>query len=106
MQPNKTKLRAWLKESKMMQYFCLGDVMYEAGGYGYATLAEMEIMLPLGLFDKKGIEIFEGDSIKDSFGKITTVKWDKDDSQFKFASGHPVDSIEIIGNKWENPELN
>lgn len=64
-----------------------------------------------GLFDKKGVEIFEGDLVKmiDEVCKIIynncTASFD-----FMYAGGdceslEDIEDIEVIGNIFENPEL-
>ena len=84
---------------------------------------EIELMQSTGLKDKKGKEIFEGDiitngkdvmSIKrhdtlgfyiDFKGKIDFIADGADLEEFEEDAKEIADSIEILGNIYENPEL-
>ena len=86
----------------------------------------VELMQYTGLKDKNGVEIYEGDIIKDSSGMLMIVEWDSRvcTSMFIFKvintighikAGRIVNThvwitsddndIEVIGNIYENPEL-
>ena len=86
----------------------------------------LNVMQFTGLFDKQGVEIYEGDIIKDSSNRLMTVEWDRrvGTSRFifrvintighikvgRFVNTHewimPDDNdIEVVGNIYENPEL-
>ena len=85
------------------------------------SFSDVEIMQSTGCRDKNGIEIYEGDVIKDKYDKIWLVQWyvgafvitnkipDSDGqtstySHFNNLSNHHF-YFEVIGNMWENPEL-
>src|SRR5699024_3329040 len=85
------------------------------------SLSDAEIMQCTGCRDKNGIEIYEGDVIKDKYDKVWLVQRyvgafvitnkipDSDGqestySYFNNLSNHHF-YFEVIGNMWENPEL-
>ena len=82
---------------------------------------DVEVMQYTGCRDKNGLEIFEGDVIKDKYDKVWLVQRyvgafvitdkipDSDGqestySHFSNVSNHHF-YFEVIGNMWENPEL-
>lgn len=101
---------------------------------GRATIGEwfwyrdLELMQSTGLKDKNGVEIFEGDVVKVSDGgneedSYTSVvknyadegypafdieapsSWYYESNVLSTIMGGDYETIEVIGNVWENPEL-
>lgn len=73
----------------------------------------IHVMQSTGLFDKNGVEVFDGDIMfyeQDCY-QYTLVKYDKDKLAFVLYDGcerlyHELwETGEVIGNIYENPEL-
>lgn len=122
------KFRAWLKEKQLMIDVCEMTFLYDEvhtvsdEHYNFYASDEIKLMQFTGLKDKHGEEIFEGDIVefhdKDQsyqgivtydkeFGEFTLVERDGFDYSFEYLSVWYCDlsSLEVIGNKYEDPEL-
>ena len=124
----KPKFRAWTEEGKAMYYdvYPFRDdallLSYDGFAFDEVPASDFIVMRPTGLEDKHGSEIFEGDIVKYEAGCNTfteEVVYDiffagfgvKDaDANIIFTFGElaedvDLSSLEVIGNKYENPEL-
>ncbi len=115
------KYRVWDVESKKMYYPSdLGDGGNNLTPYGKLVRYYEEIRdvvetrgIPLlwtGLKDKSGKEIYQGDIIELKYKGRWVVEWDNGSAgffPFNFSYNAPDAETEreVIGNKFENPEL-
>ncbi|HEN4398986.1 TPA: hypothetical protein U5Z31_002100 [Streptococcus agalactiae] len=114
------KFRAWSKKFKRMYEVTLidyenGDVGLkdDHGGVAIGDIKQLILMQSTGMFDKNGVEVFDGDIMfyeQDCY-QYTLVKYDKDKLAFVLYDGcerlyHELwEPGEVIGNIYENPEL-
>ena len=128
------KFRAWHIHKQIMceviridfeQGIITLDLETDDDGYYWMetdwSFSDVEIMQSTGCRDKNGIEIYEGDVIKDKYDKIWLVQWyvgafvitnkipDSDGqtstySHFSNVSNHHF-YFEVIGNVYQDPEL-
>ncbi|WP_430604601.1 YopX family protein [Enterococcus sp. DIV2438] len=124
------KFRAWEPDVKYMNdqvrvtsnRFGSGEVWVEAiESFGWIELKPEHLMQSIGLKDKNGVEIFEGDIVQYRDGEYSYLGIVKRDCYQFFIDGIEPDdnydfidvsntfdgtsSLEIIGNIHENPEL-
>lgn len=118
------KLRAWLKEDKEM--ISVDELAFNTkwvrGFYKLASrwfkLEQVELMSSTGLFDKKGVEIFEGDILADlseSGEELVYLYVIYKDGKFMAVEneehGYTADLIDcttyhsVVGNIYENADL-
>ncbi|MFB0715108.1 YopX family protein [Enterococcus faecalis] len=124
------KFRAWEPDVKYMNdqvrvtsnRFGSGEVWVEATeSFGWIELKPEHLMQSIGLKDKNGVEIFEGDIVQYRDGEYSYLGIVKRDCYQFFIDGIEPDdnydfidvsntfdgtsSLEILGNIHENPEL-
>lgn len=119
----KIEFRAWLKEQKVMK----NNVSIHCGnvwtGYCWIPLNDnVELMQYVGLKDKNGKKIFEGDIVKDEKGRLFVIEYKFGgfnlaplmyfNDEFSWnplgdmqTAGFLQESCEVVGNIWENFEL-
>ena len=88
-----------------------GELFVDLGCHASKEIPDLknfEISYSTGLFDKNGHEIFEGDLLKyDQDGSLNLIIFDKECARFMLGDEEisSVQVLEIIDNKYENPEL-
>ena len=113
------KFRAWNKKLKVMSTW--EEILSVWGDHEVVDLIRgnetYELMQFTGLYDKLGKEIYESDIVEFIGHKNRVVGWTPDDHHYAgwyaiggirplpIYSGKEPNTIEVIGNIYENPEL-
>ncbi|MDV7874496.1 YopX family protein [Enterococcus gallinarum] len=128
-----TKFRAFLTETKTIHHVLQIDLSRSMvslkieNASEWYWFKEVVLMQSTGLKDKNGVEIFEGDIVKvtdedEAYSYISVVKnyaeegypafdieypsdWDYESNVLSTIMGGDYETIEVIGNVWENPNL-
>lgn len=105
-----------------------GEILVEAtDAFGWVEVQPEYLMQSTGLKDKNGVEVFQGDIVKvtdedEEFNYISVVKnyaeegypafdieypsdWEYESNALSTIMSGGYETIEIIGNIYENPEL-
>jgi uncharacterized phage protein (TIGR01671 family) len=103
------KFRAWVEDGEERYMITQGEPDVETlflFMFHYATemtYKKITLMQYTGLHDKKGKEVYEKDILKPQYGGLLYVVPDLFEfGQFWAAN---ADTVEVIGNIYENPEL-
>ena len=118
------KFRCFDKDTKTMHEVVSIDfrdwrVYYEAYGFRNYWNKNVILMQSTGVYDKHGVEIFQGDVVKIIYDEepfIGVVVYDLGETDFKATNNHEDygnnfqyltvgESIEVIGDIHKNPEL-
>ena len=104
------KFRVWSNDGQMMHYFDLVNYMQsnEIGQEDLVPTLDIEktpLMQFTGLKDKNGVEIYEGDLLLHKY-YLQPVECSFKDGSFHTGDVSILDnSLEVIGNVFQDPEL-
>ena len=112
------KFRAWDKKDKVMVDVAsinfgpsgLWSLIEDADDAELQLADSYELMQYTGLHDKNGREVYEGDIVKNEYGKVMEVQYDPRSAAFGvgdyyFGTIGSGKTLEVIGNIFDNPEL-
>lgn len=104
------KFRGWDEKTKKMVYWSLNDLLVRFNADEKYKGDDkpspfFEWMESTGLRDKNETVIYEGDIVKHSYRvSVTVVEWREKEAQWSMG-GYNNDTVEVVGNVYENPEL-
>ncbi|MFS8631297.1 MAG: YopX family protein [Bacillales bacterium] len=117
------KFRVWLDEFNKMFYdvgLMGGELYVNIDGKGYDVVGDcrdFKLMQFTGIKDRNGREIYEGDLLQHPNGTIAEIQYSdylaafvavyaqNGDIEMDFLDKEIVNTCEIVGNIYENPEL-
>ncbi len=117
------KFRAWDKEEKIMIDWIDLDmskdggeddfIVFEPTGPVKSAITNPILMQSTGLKDKNGVEIYEGDIVKNVYDEIYLVKWldagfyleERYNGGFDYFIMFDSTEYEVIGNVFEDKNL-
>jgi hypothetical protein len=103
------KFRVWDSQSKSFNYWgFIGETftgLTQSSRNMLSIREQKELSQQFtGLHDKNGVEIYEGDILKNELGSIE-MKWDNELQGWSPKVSQKDTSWEVIGNIYQNPNL-